>query len=35
MQRKIVFTPAADAQPTELEKTPSKSALLKQIRKAL
>jgi len=35
MVRKIVFTQAADAQMTALEKTPSRSALLKQVRKAL
>jgi hypothetical protein len=35
MQRELRFTPTADAQLTALEKTPSKSALLKQVRKAL
>jgi hypothetical protein len=35
MVRKIVFNPTAGAQLTALEKTPSKSALLKQVRKAL
>jgi hypothetical protein len=35
MVRKIVFTPTADTQLTALEKTPSKAALLKQVRKAL
>jgi len=35
MRRKIVFTPTADSQLTALEKTPSKTALLKQVRKAL
>jgi hypothetical protein len=35
MVRKIVFTPTADAQLTALENTTSKSALLKQVRKAL
>ena len=35
MVRKILFTPTADAQLSALEKTPSKAALLKQVRKAL
>ena len=35
MQRELRFTPTADAQLTALEKTPPKSALLKQVRKAL
>jgi hypothetical protein len=35
MRRKIKFTPTADQQLTALENTPSKSALLGQVRKAL
>jgi hypothetical protein len=35
MERKIKFTPTADAQLTALEETPSKNALLAQVRKAL
>jgi hypothetical protein len=35
MVRRIVFTPTANAQLTALEKTPSQTALLKQVRKAL
>jgi hypothetical protein len=35
MERKIKFTPTADKQLTALEKTPSKAALLAQVRKAL
>lgn len=34
MQRKIKFTPTADAQYTVLEKTPSSAALFEQVRKA-
>jgi hypothetical protein len=35
MQRKLRFTPTADAQLTALENAPSKAALLAQIQKAL
>jgi hypothetical protein len=35
MRRKIVFTPTANAQLTSLEKTTTKAALPKQVRKAL
>ena len=35
MQRKLKFTPTADAQLTVLEKTPAQAALLAQVRKAL
>ncbi len=35
MERKIKFTPTADAQLTALEETPSNAALLAQVRKAL
>jgi hypothetical protein len=35
MERKIKFTPTADAQLTALEKSPSQAALLAQVRKAL
>jgi hypothetical protein len=35
MERKIKFTPTADAQYTALENEPSKAALLAQVRKAL
>ena len=35
MQRKLKFTPTADAQLTALEKTPAQGALLGQVRKAL
>ncbi|MGA9070516.1 MAG: hypothetical protein WB424_09700 [Terracidiphilus sp.] len=35
MERKINFTPTADAQLTALEDTPSKASLLAQVRKAL
>jgi hypothetical protein len=35
MQRKIKFTPTADAQLTALGKSPSTAALLAQVRKAL
>jgi hypothetical protein len=35
MERKIKFTPTADAQLTALEDLPSKIALLAQVRKAL
>ena len=35
MERKIKFTPTADAQLTEIENTPAKAALLVQIQKAL
>jgi hypothetical protein len=34
MQRKLKFTPTADAQLTALEKSPSTAALLAQVRKA-
>ena len=35
MERKLKFTPTADAQLTALEKSPSTAALLAQVRKAL
>ena len=35
MQRKIVFTPTADQQLTDLENTPAKAKLAAQIRRAL
>ncbi|MGA2217128.1 MAG: hypothetical protein ABSG51_03530 [Terracidiphilus sp.] len=35
MQRKIRFTPTADAQYTALENSPSSTALFEQVRKAL
>jgi hypothetical protein len=35
MRAKIKFTPTADEQLTELEDTPSKAAILAQVRKAL
>lgn len=35
MQRKILFTPMADRQLTDLENTPSKTKLLAQVRKSL
>lgn len=35
MRRKIVFTPAADAQLTALETNPAKAAVCKQVKKAL
>lgn len=35
MERKIKFTPTADAQLTALEKAPSNAALLDQVRKAI
>ena len=35
MQRKIVFTPTADQQLTDLENTPSKAKLAAQVRKTL
>jgi hypothetical protein len=35
MQRKLKFTPTADAQLTALEDLPSKTALFAQVRKAL
>jgi hypothetical protein len=35
MERKIKFTPTADAQLMALENTPAKAALLAQVRKAL
>jgi hypothetical protein len=35
MDRKIKFTPTADAQLTALENTPAKAALLAQVRKSL
>jgi hypothetical protein len=35
MERKIKFTPTADAQLTALEDSPSQAALLAQVRKAL
>lgn len=35
MQRKIKFTPTADAQYTALETTPSKAAVFEQVRKAI
>ena len=35
MERKLRFTPTADAQLTALEKSPSQAALLAQVRKAL
>jgi hypothetical protein len=35
MQRKIKFTPTADAQLTVLENTPAHAAILGQVRKAL
>jgi hypothetical protein len=35
MDRKIKFTPTADKQLTALEGTPSKAAILAQVRKAL
>jgi hypothetical protein len=35
MNRKIRFTPTADAQLTALEQSPSKAALLAQVRKAI
>jgi hypothetical protein len=35
MNRKLKFTPTADAQLTALEKSPSSAALLAQVRKAL
>jgi len=35
MQRKIKFTPTADAQLTALENAPSQAAVLGQVRKAL
>jgi hypothetical protein len=35
MRRKIKFTPTADGQLTALEDTPSKGALLAQVRKAI
>ena len=35
MERKLRFTPTADAQLTALEKSPSTAALLAQVRKAL
>ncbi len=35
MQRKIEFTPTADAQYSALEKAPSKAPVFEQVRKAL
>jgi len=35
MKRKIKFTPTADGQLTAIENTPSKAALLGQVRKAI
>ena len=35
MQRKIKFTPTADAQYTALESSPSNTALFEEVRKAL
>jgi hypothetical protein len=35
LQRRLKFTPTADAQLTALEDSPSKAALLGQVRKAL
>lgn len=35
MQRKLLFTPTADQQLTALENDPAKSAILKQVQKAL
>ena len=35
MQRKIKFTPTADAQYAALEKVPSNAALFEQVRKAI
>jgi len=35
MRRKLKFTPTADAQLTELEKSQARAALLAQVRKAL
>jgi hypothetical protein len=35
MQRKLKFTPTADAQLTALERSPSTASLLAQVRKAL
>jgi hypothetical protein len=35
MQRKLRFTPTADAQLTTLENSPSKAALLRQVQKTL
>ena len=35
MERKILFTPTADRQLTALESDPSKTAVLKQVRKTL
>jgi len=35
VQRKIKFTPTADAQYSQLEDTPSKTGIFQQVRKAL
>lgn len=35
MQRKIKFTPTADAQYSHLENTPSKAGIFEQVRKAV